>query len=337
MVSIFEITSLRHTYAGKTILDIKHLVVQPATIVGLFGPNGSGKSTLLRLLGLIEKPSQGRILFDGNAVEPFSEKARFQISILPQEPFLLKRSVFNNVSYGLKLRGDSMDVAERVEKALALVGLDGDEFKRRPWYALSGGEIQRVALAARLALNPKVLLMDEPTANVDATSAWLIKEAALKARKELGTTVIIASHDWNWLCEVCDETIRIIRGKVFGSVREALIFGPWQRLNQGLWVKSLSDGQQLKVPRPPGNESAAIINDFSISIDESQVSTGAEVLRGTVSKLNLERKTGRIFATIMINDLPIPIGLTSQQMQSRKIYPGRTVFLYYHPERIKWV
>ena len=336
-LSIFEITSLRHLYAGKTILDIEHLIVQPATIVGLFGPNGSGKSTLLRLLGLIEKPSQGRILFDGTAVEPFSEKARFQISILPQEPFLLKRSVFNNVSYGLKLRGSTGDVVERVKKALALVGLGGDDFIRRPWYALSGGEAQRVALAARLALNPKVLLMDEPTANVDTASAWLIKEAALKARNEFGTTVIVASHDWDWLYEVCDETIRIIRGKVFGSVREALVFGPWHRMKKGLWVKSLSDGQQLKVPRPPETESAAIIYDFTVTSDESQVSAGAEVLRGTVSKLNLEKKTGQIFATIMINDLPIPIGLTPQQMQGRRIYPGKTVFLHYHPERIKWV
>jgi tungstate transport system ATP-binding protein len=336
-LSIYEITSLKHLYAGKTILDIEQLTVQPATIVGLFGPNGSGKSTLLRLLGLIEKPSQGKILFDGKSVEPFSEEARFQITILPQEPFLLKRNVYNNVSYGLKLRGDSRDIARRVDRALSLVGLAGNDFNRRPWYALSGGETQRVALAARLALNPKVLLMDEPTANVDAASAWLIKEAALKARHELGTTVIVASHDWHWLYEVCDETIHIIRGKVFGSGREALIFGPWQNLKKGLWVKSLSDGQQLRVPRPPETESVAIINDFTVKNDDSQVSEDAEVLIGSVSRLNLERKTGQIFATIMISDLPFTIGLAPQRAQDRNIYPGKTVFIHYRPERIKWV
>ena len=103
---IFEITLLKHSYAGKTVLEIEHLSVQPASIVGLIGPNGSGKSTLLRLLGLIERPTQGEILFNGRPVEPFSDEARFLITLLPQEPFLMKRSVFNNVSYGLKLRGN---------------------------------------------------------------------------------------------------------------------------------------------------------------------------------------------------------------------------------------
>ena len=337
VLSIFEIKALKHAYAGKTILDIERLTVQPASIVGLIGPNGSGKSTLLRLLGLIERPSQGNIQFDGKPVQPFSEEARFQITILPQEPFLLKRSVYNNVSYGLNLRGDSSKVAERVDKALSLVGLAGDDFIRRPWYALSGGETQRVALAARLALNPKVLLMDEPTANVDAASARLIKEAALKARQELGTTLVVASHDWHWLYDVSDKIIHIFKGKIFGSGHEALVFGPWQRLQNGLWGKQLPDSQQLWVPRPPGNGAAAVIDDFKIKDSASHESADVKILHGTVTRLSLERKTGQIFATIMTGNLPFTIGLTSQQAHGGKIFPGKTVFIHYRPDRIKWV
>ncbi|MBW2181462.1 MAG: ATP-binding cassette domain-containing protein, partial [Deltaproteobacteria bacterium] len=148
---IYNISSLKHSYTDKTVLAIEHLTVQPASIVGLIGPNGSGKSTLLKLLGLIERPTQGRILFNGHLVGPFSNEARFLITLLPQEPFLMKRSVFNNVAYGLKLRGNGKDVVDRVHEALSLVGLPGKDFARRPWYALSGGETQRVALAARLA------------------------------------------------------------------------------------------------------------------------------------------------------------------------------------------
>ena len=110
---IYEIRSLKHSYAGKTVLSIEHLAFQPASIVGLIGPNGSGKSTLLRMLGLIERPTQGKILFNGREVEPFSDEARFQITLLPQEPFLMKRSVLGNVSYGLKLRGNGMDIVQR--------------------------------------------------------------------------------------------------------------------------------------------------------------------------------------------------------------------------------
>ena len=334
---IFEITSLKHVYAGKTVLDIDHFTVQPASIVGLIGPNGSGKSTLLRLLGLIEKPSQGKILFDGQPVEPFSDVARFQITILPQEPFLLKRSVFNNVSYGMNLRGDGAHVSDRVGKALSLVGLAGDDFMRRPWYALSGGEAQRVALAARLALNPRVLLMDEPTANVDAASAQLIKAAALKARKELGTTLVVASHDWHWLYEVCDDILLVFKGKIFGTGRETLILGPWKHLTAGNWGKQLSDRQLLWVPQPPHIDAAAVIDSFAIEEEDSQPATNEKVLQGVVSRLSLEKKTGQILATIMVGDLAFSIGLTPQQTQARTIFPGKDVFIHYRPDRINWV
>jgi tungstate transport system ATP-binding protein len=98
---IYEVRSLKHSYTDKTVLEIEKLTVQPASIVGLIGPNGSGKSTLLRLMGLIEKPTHGEILFNGKRVEPFSDEARFLITMLPQEPFLMRRSVLKNVSYGL--------------------------------------------------------------------------------------------------------------------------------------------------------------------------------------------------------------------------------------------
>ena len=217
MPPIYDIQSLSHAYSGQPVLSIDHLTVKPSAIIGLIGPNGSGKSTLLRLLGLIEKPTQGEIVYNGYPVAPFSEDARFQITLLPQEPFLMKRNVFKNVAYGLKLRGDVSNMEDRVSQALSWVGLKADDFMKRPWYALSGGETQRVALAARLVLKPKVLLLDEPTTSVDAPSARLIREASLKAREEWGTTLVIASHDWSWLYEVCDEILHLFKGRIFGT------------------------------------------------------------------------------------------------------------------------
>ena len=120
---IFEIRSLNHSYAGKTVLAIDHLEVQPASIIGLIGPNGSGKSSLLRLLGLIERPTKGEIRFNGFRIEPFADEARSQITLLPQVPFLLKRSVLKNVSYGVKLRGNGKGVVQKANEALARVGL----------------------------------------------------------------------------------------------------------------------------------------------------------------------------------------------------------------------
>ncbi len=335
---IYEVRSLKHAYGGKTVLSIDHLELQPASIVGLIGPNGSGKSSLLRILGLVEKPTRGEIRFNGQRVEPFSKRTRFMVTLLPQEPFLMKRSVLSNVSYGLKLRGtNGQDATSRVRQALSVVGLPFDDFANRPWYALSGGEMQRVALAARLALRPKVLLLDEPTARVDAASAQLLKEATLRARRELGTTLMVASHDWQWLFEICDEIVHLFQGRIFGSGRETIVFGPWQNLGPKKWGKILSDGQQLVVPEPPAGESAALIKGLQISENGVGGAGGENLLHGIVSRLSLERKTGQVFATILAGDLPITVRLSRDQNKAHAISPGETVSIYYQPNRINWI
>jgi tungstate transport system ATP-binding protein len=337
--SIYEIRSLEHSYDGKTVVSIEDLTVQPGSILGVIGPNGSGKSSLLRLLGLIERPTKGKILFNGREVAPFSDEARFLITLLPQEPFLMKRNVFNNVSYGLRLRGNGTDIACRVSEALALVGLPSREFARRPWYALSGGEAQRVALAARLALKPKVLLLDEPTASVDAASAQLIKEVSLRACRELGTTLIIASHDWDWLYEVCDEVRHLFKGRLFGAGKENVVFGPWRHYKDRLWEKELIDGQRIRLLEPPERAAAAIVIPNLITSETHTPADRFEIeyLQGIVSRLTLEKTGAKIVATILVGNLPFTAKLPRQQIQRENLYPGQKVILYYHPKAVSWL
>ena len=177
---LYQIQNLQHRYNGHPALDIENFSIQPGTITGIIGPNGSGKSTLLKMLAFIDKPGKGKVLFKGEPAEPFADHVRFQATLLTQEPYLMKRSVFKNISYGLELRRDTRNLSDRVYDALALVGLSGNDFLHRKWYELSGGEAQRVALAARLILKPEVLLLDEPTASIDAASAQIIKDTALR-------------------------------------------------------------------------------------------------------------------------------------------------------------
>ena len=335
--AVYKIRSLKHSYCGQTVLSIDHLTIKPASIVGLVGPNGSGKSTLLRLLGLIEKPAEGEIRFNGRAVEPFSHNARFQITLLPQEPFLMRRSVFRNVAYGLRLRGDSVNAIERVDEALAMVGLSSEKFSRRPWYALSGGEAQRVALAARLVLRPKVLLLDEPTASVDAASAQLIREVSLKAREELNTTVIVASHDRQWLYEVCDEILHMVKGRIFEKGHENILFGPWTKLGPDLWGKKLSDKQYIRIPAPPNDDVAAILDGLSFAGDDETIDDRKFVLRGVVTRFNLERNSGRLFATVLVENQAFTLELTNQQAEERTVFPGKTISICYDPDRIRWI
>ena len=124
----------------------------------------------------------------------------------------LRRSVVENIAYGLRARGEA-SLRERVVEALEMVGLSAD-FARREWYQLSGGEARRVALASRLVLRTRVLLLDEPTANVDEENAQLMAEAVLDAWKRWNTTPLIATHDLQWLDTVTQRRIFIRRGKI---------------------------------------------------------------------------------------------------------------------------
>nr|WP_034642216.1 ABC transporter ATP-binding protein [Desulfovibrio inopinatus] len=211
MDNIFELRNLKRYYSGRCALDLEHFDIARGSILGVAGHNGSGKSTLMRMLALLETPDEGRIIFDGAVTTPKDSAARLNITLLTQEPYLLKRSVLANVAYGLKVRGIS-GIRDKAAEAMEKVGLSPDVFLSRSWRELSGGEAQRVALAARLVLRPKVLLLDEPTASLDLESTKRIVQAALAARDEWGTTIIVVSHDMEYLDAMTDNRLVLARG-----------------------------------------------------------------------------------------------------------------------------
>jgi tungstate transport system ATP-binding protein len=210
---LYHLENLTQVYGDRTVLDVDRLDIEIRTITGLMGPNGSGKSTLMRILAFLEKPATGQVTFQRQPLSQVALELRRQVTMLSQEPYLLKRSVQANVSYGLKLRGIS-DTRQQVNRALEKVGLDPTRFSQRSWRELSGGEAQRVALAARLILKPKVLLLDEPTASVDRESSDLILQAALDARNQWGTTLIIISHQLTWLRQIADRILSMDYGRL---------------------------------------------------------------------------------------------------------------------------
>ncbi|MEG2172268.1 MAG: ABC transporter ATP-binding protein [Desulfovibrionaceae bacterium] len=202
MSLLYEVHNLERRYGERVALRLNAFCVERGHIVALTGPNGAGKSTLLRLLAFLEQPDAGTIEFWGTA----QATPRHEATLLLQEPYLLKRSVLENVAYGLRVRGDTQNESERVSEALEQVGFKPEPILHRQWWALSGGEKQRVALAARLIVRPLALLLDEPTASVDTRSARAIHAAVNRAARE-GTTVIVASHDNTWLNTLCAESL----------------------------------------------------------------------------------------------------------------------------------
>ena len=185
----YEGQNLVQRYGGREALALEHLEVSRGETVLLTGPNGCGKSTLLRLLAFLEQPASGILRYGGSA------DGRRETTLLLQDPYLLRMSVFSNVVLGLKLRHEKADLKQAFERCMKAAGFaDPWSFAERGPRELSGGERQRVALASRLALRPKVLLLDEPTANVDAASALALAHALKNCTAE-GMTVVCATHD----------------------------------------------------------------------------------------------------------------------------------------------
>ena len=195
MAMIAELKNVTKIYGNIIALDNVNLKINEGEILALLGPNGSGKTTLLKILAFLEKPTSGEIYFSNEKVtEQNIMKMRMKSTMVFQKTVLFDATVYDNVAYGLKVRGLSKsEIAERVNKALKLVGLEG--FGARYAKKLSGGEQQRVALARAIVLNPKLLLLDEPTANLDPKNAALIEEIIATLNKELKTTIVMATHN----------------------------------------------------------------------------------------------------------------------------------------------
>jgi len=192
---IAELRNVTKTFDGTTALDNVNLGFKEGEIVALLGPNGSGKSTLLRILAFIDTPSEGEVYFRNTKVEAKSiEKLRMESTMVFQKTILFNTTVYNNVAYGLRVRKvPKKEMDERIAKALELVRLKG--FQQRHAKKLSGGEQQRVALARALVLDTELLLLDEPTANLDPKNAGIIEEVITTANRENGTTIVMATHN----------------------------------------------------------------------------------------------------------------------------------------------
>jgi len=193
---MYRLQSIRKRYGSNVALDVEELTIAEGRLYTLTGANGAGKSTLLSILAFLTPPTSGEIFYAGNRVDwnhGSVEEYRRKVTLLHQSPYLFGGSVHDNVAFGLKVRGIPGEEQRRiVDRALDGVGLQG--FRDRKARELSGGEAQRVAMARALALEPEVLLLDEPLANIDRETAGLLETviASLPAR---GTTVVMTTHD----------------------------------------------------------------------------------------------------------------------------------------------
>lgn len=222
MSIMYRLVNLTKVYNGRTVLDIAEMAIRRGEVLALVGPSGSGKTTLLRLLNFLEHPSGGELEFDGrplNGSFPLAERRR--VTAVFQHPALLRRSVVANIGYGLGLRGERLP-DEQLGTWLDRLGLA--HLARQPGTKLSAGEGQRVALTRALVIRPDVLLLDEPTANLDPYNIGLIERLVAEEHAATGMTVVWVTHDIFQARRVADRVAFLLGGRLLELADSEVFF-----------------------------------------------------------------------------------------------------------------
>lgn len=248
---ILETKNLSYVYSDGTPFRVTainnvNISIEKGEFVGIIGHTGSGKSTLVQHLNGLLTPSSGEVLLDGKNINESKitrRQARFKVGLCFQYPEyqLFESTVYKDISFGPKNMGLSEDeIDNRVNKAADFVGLKPDMLNKSP-FDLSGGEKRRVAIAGVMAMEPEILILDEPSAGLDPRGRDMIAEMISSYRKTTGSTVIIVSHSMEDVAKSADKVLVMNKSEVemFGTVNE--VFSKVERLADiGLNVPQLT-------------------------------------------------------------------------------------------------
>jgi len=231
----------------KEILSDVSFSVAEGELFTIIGPSGAGKTSILRLVDLLVRPSSGTVLIDGSDTPTLSEHERValrrRMGLVFQKPVALRGDVYANVAAGLHFRKlPKREVRARVSEVLGQVGLDG--LAARSAASLSGGEMQRVALARALATHPEILLLDEPTANLDPVATAMIEELIERVRQESSMTIILCTHDMVQGQRLADRMAVVLDGRMgqIGTSREIFSRPANQAVARMVGVENIFDG-----------------------------------------------------------------------------------------------
>jgi len=221
--AIIEVKNLTKRFGTKLVLDDVSLSIEKGKTTVVIGPSGCGKTVLIKHFIVLVRPSEGQVFFEGRRVDNLGErelsKVRTHFGYLFQEGALFdSMTVAENIMFPIRQNyqvKNGREVEDIVKVKLAMVGLDG--FQNHYPARLSGGQRKRVALARAIALNPGVILYDEPTTGLDPIRSDIINELILKLSRELGVTTVVVTHDMKSAYKVADRIIMLHNGKVIAD------------------------------------------------------------------------------------------------------------------------
>ena len=251
MEPILETKKLSHIYSAGTPFERGALVdvdfaAYPGEYLGIIGHTGSGKSTLIQHLNGLLKPTSGQVLFQGTDIWTdlkTTRRTRFQVGLVFQYPEyqLFEETVYKDISFGPKNMGlDEKEVDRRVRSAAYFVGLRDDQLSQSP-FELSGGQKRRVAIAGVIAMEPKVLILDEPTAGLDPAVAAQILDNIRNYHLEQNATIILVSHSMEEMARTVDRLVVVNDGKIALEGAPSQVFQHGQELeDMGLGIPQMT-------------------------------------------------------------------------------------------------
>jgi len=248
-MTFLQTENLGRRYGERYVLRGIDLSVEKGEVLALIGPTGAGKTTLLRLLNLLDTPSTGSIYLDGaDVVDLKSDRLalRRRMAFVQQKPIVFNMSVYDNVACGLRWRGmDGGAIRSKVAHALGLVGLE--DCGSRNARTLSGGETQRVAIARALVTGPELLLLDEPTANLDPVSVSKIEEALSRTIAGGDITIIMSTHDMSQGQRLAGRVGVLADGEMLqiGSPREVFTLPSSREVAEFVGVENILPGEVI--------------------------------------------------------------------------------------------
>jgi tungstate transport system ATP-binding protein len=336
----YSLDGIRYAYPGSAsgfALSIGSLSVGDGDVLALVGPNGAGKTTLLMLLALLIRPDQGRLEFLGG--DPWADERRTLVArrdavLVTHHPYLFKGTVYDNVAFGLKVRGlVEAECRDRTRRALALVELTG--WESRSAAGLSAGQAQRVALARAMALRPRALLLDEPTANVEAGLGLRVEAVVREISRETGAAVVFASHDFSQASRLADRVLYLSEGRQVRFSHENCFSGTASTDGRQSWIEP-RPGARIVFPGAVGGHVTCVIDPAAIDLrpagtaDEGDV---PNVFRGRVTRLETTEADMALVRTS--GDLTFRVILPLREVEARGIFLSRAVLIKFKPEAVE--
>ena len=340
-MNIFCLANITRVYDRRTVLDIPELDIEESRIHALLGPNGAGKTTLLNILGFLEAPTEGTILFQTKPVR-FSESELQQLRrvavLVDQHPILFSTTVYKNLEFGLKIRGIPPGKRRHlIEETLDLVGMRS--FVHDPAHQLSGGETQRVALARALVLSPRVLLCDEPTSSVDVENQNIIIAILRRITEIKKITVLFTTHDRSLAARLAHHTIFLNQGRLVPTMYENIFRGVLQTNHSGQTECVIQDKIHLPVRQSKDLENREVVSVFidpeKIAPQRSPEDPGAaNEIKGRVVQVIEENGKVRI---VVDAGAWIALLISKKSYQQNRLMVGETIGLSIPPEAIHFM